>query len=66
MRPFGWADPYALSILRHGDNQQCAVWEPATATAMGRAISVFEGVVEGQALEMQNSKGAAPRPIAAA
>jgi len=61
MRPFGWATGYALSIYGTEYKPAVPVWKPATATADGRAISVFEGVFEGRRWEMQ-LKGGGPTP----
>ena len=60
MRPFGWATGYALSIYGTEYNQQCPFGN-GNGYGDGRAISVFEGILNGQRWEMQ-LKGAGPTP----
>ncbi len=60
MHPFGWATGYALSIYGTEYNQQCP-FGTGNGYGDGRAISVFEGVLNGQRWEMQ-LKGAGPTP----
>ena len=60
MRPFGWATGYALSIYGTEYNQQCPFGN-GNGYGDGRAISVFEGVINGQRWEMQ-LKGGGPTP----
>ena len=60
MRPFGWATGYALSIYGTEYNQQCP-FENGNGYGDGRAISVFEGILNGQRWEMQ-LKGGGPTP----
>ncbi len=60
MHPFGWATGYALSIYGTEYNQQCPFGN-GNGYGDGRAISVFEGVLEGQRWEMQ-LKGGGPTP----
>ena len=60
MRPFGWATGYALSIYGTEYNQQCPFGN-GNGYGDGRAISVFEGILKGQRLEMQ-LKGGGPTP----
>lgn len=60
MRDVGWATGYALSIYGTEYVQQCP-FGTGNGYGDGRAISVFEGVFEGQRWEMQ-LKGAGPTP----
>ena len=60
MRPFGWATGYALSIYGTEYTQQCP-FGTGNGYGDGRAISVFEGVINGQRWEMQ-LKGGGPTP----
>ncbi len=60
MRPFGWATGYALSIYGTEYTQQCP-FGTGNGYGDGRAISVFEGVFNGQRWEMQ-LKGGGPTP----
>ncbi len=60
MRPFGWATGYALSIYGSEYTQQCP-FGTGNGYGDGRAISVFEGVFNGQRWEMQ-LKGGGPTP----
>jgi uncharacterized protein YdiU (UPF0061 family) len=60
MRPFGWATGYALSIYGSEYIQQCP-FGTGNGYGDGRAISVFEGVFNGQRWEMQ-LKGGGPTP----
>ena len=60
MRPFGWATGYALSIYGTEYNQQCPFGN-GNGYGDGRAISVFEGILNGQRWEMQ-LKGGGPTP----
>jgi len=60
MRRFGWATGYALSIYGTEYIQQCP-FGTGNGYGDGRAISVFEGVVNGQRWEMQ-LKGGGPTP----
>ncbi len=60
MRPFGWATGYALSIYGTEYIQQCP-FGTGNGYGDGRAISVFEGVFNGQRWEMQ-LKGGGPTP----
>ena len=60
MRPFGWATGYALSIYGSEYIQQCP-FGTGNGYGDGRAISVFEGVFQGQRWEMQ-LKGGGPTP----
>ena len=60
MHRFGWATGYALSIYGTEYNQQCPFGN-GNGYGDGRAISVFEGVLEGQRWEMQ-LKGGGPTP----
>ena len=60
MRPFGWATGYALSIYGTEYNQQCP-FGTGNGYGDGRAISVFEGIFQGQRWEMQ-LKGGGPTP----
>jgi len=60
MHPFGWATGYALSIYGTEYNQQCPFGN-GNGYGDGRAISVFEGILNGQRWEMQ-LKGGGPTP----
>ncbi|MFM8277248.1 MAG: protein adenylyltransferase SelO [Cyanobium sp.] len=60
MRPLGWATGYALSIYGTEYNQQCP-FGTGNGYGDGRAISVFEGLFNGQRWEMQ-LKGGGPTP----
>jgi uncharacterized protein YdiU (UPF0061 family) len=60
MRPLGWATGYALSIYGTEYNQQCP-FGTGNGYGDGRAISVFEGVFNGQRWELQ-LKGGGPTP----
>jgi uncharacterized protein YdiU (UPF0061 family) len=60
MRPYGWATGYALSIYGTEYIQQCP-FGTGNGYGDGRAISVFEGLFEGQRWELQ-LKGAGPTP----
>ena len=56
MRKIGWATGYALSIYGQEYNQQCP-FGTGNAYGDGRAVSVFEGVLNGQRWEMQLKGG---------
>jgi len=60
MRPWGWATGYALSIYGSEYIQQCP-FGTGNGYGDGRAISVFEGVFNGNRWEMQ-LKGGGPTP----
>lgn len=60
MRQVGWATGYALSIYGTEYTQQCP-FRTGNGYGDGRAISVFEGVINGQRWEMQ-LKGGGPTP----
>ena len=60
MRPHGWATGYALSIYGTEYIQQCP-FRTGNGYGDGRAISIFEGVFNGQRWEMQ-LKGGGPTP----
>ena len=60
MRKFGWATGYALSIYGTEYIQQCP-FGTGNGYGDGRAISIFEGVINGQRWEMQ-LKGGGPTP----
>lgn len=60
MRQVGWATGYALSIYGTEYIQQCP-FGTGNGYGDGRAISVFEGVINKQRLEMQ-LKGGGPTP----
>ncbi|MFM9086687.1 MAG: protein adenylyltransferase SelO family protein, partial [Cyanobium sp.] len=60
MRPYGWATGYALSIYGSEYTQQCP-FGTGNGYGDGRAISVFEGLFQGQRWEMQ-LKGGGPTP----
>lgn len=56
MRRFGWATGYALSIYGSEYYEQCP-FRTGNGYGDGRAISVFEGVINGQRWEMQLKGG---------
>ena len=60
MRPYGWATGYALSIYATEYIQQCP-FGTGNGYGDGRAISVFEGLFNGNRWEMQ-LKGGGPTP----
>jgi len=60
MRKVGWATGYALSIYGTEYTQQCP-FGTGNGYGDGRAISVFEGIFNGQRWEMQ-LKGGGPTP----
>ena len=60
MRQVGWATGYALSIYGTEYIQNCP-FGTGNAYGDGRAISVFEGIINGQRWEMQ-LKGGGPTP----
>lgn len=60
MRQFGWATGYALSIYGTEYTQQCP-FGTGNGYGDGRAISIFEGIINGQRWEMQ-LKGGGPTP----
>lgn len=60
MRSVGWATGYALSIYGTEYKQQCP-FGTGNGYGDGRAISVFEGIFNGQRWEMQ-LKGGGPTP----
>ena len=60
MRPVGWATGYALSIYGTEYVHNCP-FGTGNGYGDGRAISVFEGVLNGKRWEMQ-LKGAGPTP----
>ena len=60
MQVYGWATGYALSIYGREYTQQCP-FGTGNGYGDGRAISVFEGVFNGQRWEMQ-LKGGGPTP----
>lgn len=60
MRQVGWATGYALSIYGTEYTQQCP-FGTGNGYGDGRAISVFEAVINGKRWEMQ-LKGAGPTP----
>jgi uncharacterized protein YdiU (UPF0061 family) len=60
MRQFGWATGYALSIYGTEYIRQCP-FGTGNGYGDGRAISVFEGIINGQRWEMQ-LKGGGPTP----
>lgn len=60
MRQVGWATGYALSIYGTEYTQQCP-FGTGNGYGDGRAISVFEGILNGQRWEMQ-LKGGGPTP----
>ncbi|WP_086933878.1 protein adenylyltransferase SelO [Agarilytica rhodophyticola] len=60
MRQVGWATGYALSIYGTEYTQQCP-FGTGNGYGDGRAISIFEAVINGQRWEMQ-LKGGGPTP----
>ncbi len=60
LRPTGWATGYALSIYGTEYTQQCPFGN-GNGYGDGRAISIFEGLFNGQRMEMQ-LKGGGPTP----
>ncbi|WP_107667571.1 protein adenylyltransferase SelO family protein [Cyanothece sp. BG0011] len=60
MRQMGWATGYALSIYGNEYIQNCP-FGTGNGYGDGRAISVFEGIINGQRWEMQ-LKGGGPTP----
>ncbi|QEY33547.1 hypothetical protein EVJ50_13265 [Synechococcus sp. RSCCF101] len=60
MRPVGWATGYALSIYGTEYTRQCP-FGTGNGYGDGRAISVFEGLFNGQRWELQ-LKGGGPTP----
>ncbi|PSW19869.1 hypothetical protein C9I98_10420 [Photobacterium sanctipauli] len=60
MRNMGWATGYALSIYGNEYTQQCP-FKTGNGYGDGRAISVFEGVINNKRWEMQ-LKGGGPTP----
>ncbi len=60
MRQVGWATGYALSIYGREYSQQCP-FGTGNGYGDGRAISVFEGIINGKRWEMQ-LKGGGPTP----
>ncbi len=60
MLEYGWATGYALSIYGTEYNQQCP-FQTGNGYGDGRAISIFEGVLNNQRWEMQ-LKGAGRTP----
>ena len=60
MHSFGWATGYALSIYGTEYTHQCP-FRTGNGYGDGRAISIFEGVVNGKRWEMQ-LKGGGPTP----
>ena len=60
MRSFGWATGYALSIYGTEYTHQCP-FRTGNGYGDGRAISIFEGLVNGKRWEMQ-LKGGGPTP----
>jgi uncharacterized protein YdiU (UPF0061 family) len=60
MQPVGWATGYALSIYGTEYIQNCP-FGTGNGYGDGRAISVFEGIINGQRWEMQ-LKGGGPTP----
>jgi len=60
MRPHGWATGYALSIYGSEYTQQCP-FGTGNGYGDGRAISVFEGLFNGNRWELQ-LKGGGPTP----
>jgi len=60
MRQVGWATGYALSIYGTEYSQNCP-FGTGNGYGDGRAISVFEGIINGQRWEMQ-LKGGGPTP----
>ncbi|MCG9579127.1 protein adenylyltransferase SelO family protein [Vibrio tubiashii] len=60
MRTIGWATGYALSIFGNEYIDQCP-FKTGNGYGDGRAVSVFEGVLNGKRWEMQ-LKGGGPTP----
>ena len=60
MRSFGWATGYALSIYGTEYTHQCP-FRTGNGYGDGRAISIFEGLVNGKRWEIQ-LKGGGPTP----
>ena len=60
MRSYGWATGYALSIYGTEYTHQCP-FRTGNGYGDGRAISIFEGLVNGRRWEMQ-LKGGGPTP----
>ncbi|MGF1736572.1 protein adenylyltransferase SelO [Photobacterium satsumensis] len=60
MRKMGWATGYALSIFGNEYTEQCP-FKTGNGYGDGRAISVFEGVLNNKRWEMQ-LKGGGPTP----
>jgi uncharacterized protein YdiU (UPF0061 family) len=60
MRQVGWATGYALSIYGTEYTQQCP-FGTGNGYGDGRAISIFEGIINGQRWEIQ-LKGGGPTP----
>ncbi|WP_243397453.1 protein adenylyltransferase SelO [Crocosphaera subtropica] len=58
MRQMGWATGYALSIYGNEYTQNCP-FGTGNGYGDGRAISVFEGIINGQRWEMQLKGGGA-------
>lgn len=56
MRHMGWATGYALSIYGREYYEQCP-FQTGNGYGDGRAVSVFEGVINGQRWEMQLKGG---------
>ncbi len=56
MKPYGWATGYALSIYGTEYNEQCP-FKTGNGYGDGRALSVFEGVLNGKRWEMQLKGG---------
>lgn len=56
IKPFGWATGYALSIYGTEYNEQCP-FKTGNGYGDGRALSVFEGVLNGKRWEMQLKGG---------
>ena len=56
MRIVGWATGYALSIYGTEYYEQCP-FKTGNGYGDGRAISIFEGVINNQRLEMQLKGG---------
>jgi uncharacterized protein YdiU (UPF0061 family) len=56
MKPYGWATGYALSIYGTEYNQQCP-FKTGNGYGDGRALSIFEGVLNGKRWEMQLKGG---------
>jgi len=56
LKKFGWATGYALSIYGSEYYEQCP-FRTGNAYGDGRAVSIFEGVINGQRWEMQLKGG---------